>query len=572
MKLITILFLIAFYAGTTSLCATETYSPAVGRLLHQLDSVLSQRDAYVKTLEAQVNRLKEETHRKPLDELQRYEANRKIYDLLCVFNADSAMVYVNENIDIARRMQLTDGMAEWKIRKSFLLAATGLLKESYDVLKGVKVEKAGRKLRMEYYTQAVYLYSHMAMYLAEDSRLRSEYDAKEMLFSDSLSRMSTPQDELYLWYKGWRYKNDATQRTQIIGELKQKLSHTDFDSRTDAMNAYVLAILSKLAGNRDDYLSYMICAGMADIRSANRDIASLEELAQALFELGDLDHAYAYISFCQQNALYYKNRVRVVSIANMQTDIWQAYQQRNRQQERSLHIYTVLITLLSAFLAGALLYIRRQMKCLSASQRQIKKANERLTAQMKELGEVHAIQEEANRKLKELNHKLKEMNASLEEANYIKEEYISQLFIFCSNYISKLDDYRKAINRKMKAGQYAEIARLTGSESMVQDELKEFYHNFDMIFLHLYPDFIDNFNALLQPAARFELKNGEMLNTQLRIYALVRLGINDSVKIAEFLHCSTQTVYNYRLKTRNNALIPKEDFAATVSRLGKIQL
>lgn len=106
---------------------------------------------------------------------------------------------------------------------------------------------------------------------------------------------------------------------------------------------------------------------------------------------------------------------------------------------------------------------------------------------------------------------------------------------------------------------------------MVQDELREFYHNFDMIFLHLYPDFINEFNALLQPETRFELKNDEMLNTQLRIYALVRLGINDSVKIAEFLHCSPQTVYNYRLKIRNSAVIPKEEFALTVSRLGNLQ-
>ena len=106
---------------------------------------------------------------------------------------------------------------------------------------------------------------------------------------------------------------------------------------------------------------------------------------------------------------------------------------------------------------------------------------------------------------------------------------------------------------------------------MAQNELKEFYHNFDAIFLHVYPDFVNDFNALLQPDERIMLKEGELLNTELRIYALVRLGINDSIKIAEFLHCSPQTVYNYRLKTRNKAIIPKEEFADTVRSLGKMQ-
>ena len=104
-----------------------------------------------------------------------------------------------------------------------------------------------------------------------------------------------------------------------------------------------------------------------------------------------------------------------------------------------------------------------------------------------------------------------------------------------------------------------------------QDLLKEFYHSFDAIFLHVYPDFVEDFNSLLRPEERIVLKEGELLNTELRIYALVRLGISDSVKIAEFLHCSPQTVYNNRLKTRNKAVIPKEKFADTVRSLGKMQ-
>lgn len=170
-----------------------------------------------------------------------------------------------------------------------------------------------------------------------------------------------------------------------------------------------------------------------------------------------------------------------------------------------------------------------------------------------------------------MNEQLRDTNNQLRESNYVKEEYIGYVFSICSNYISKLDEYRKNINRKLKANQLEDVKALTDTHSMAQNELKEFYHNFDAIFLHIYPDFVSDFNALLHPDEQIVLKDGELLNTELRIYALVRLGITDSVKIAEFLHYSPQTVYNNRLKTRNKAIIPREEFAAVVRSLGRAQ-
>lgn len=197
--------------------------------------------------------------------------------------------------------------------------------------------------------------------------------------------------------------------------------------------------------------------------------------------------------------------------------------------------------------------------------------NQLLNKHIDELSQAHTRLAEINGELQSVNLQLKEANSQLRESNYVKEEYIGYVFAICSNYISKLDEFRKNVNRKIKVKQFDEIKALTDTPTMAQNELKEFYHNFDAIFLHVYPDFVSDFNALLQPEGRIVLKEGELLNTELRIYALVRLGINDSVKIAKFLHCSPQTVYNNRLKTRNKAIIPKEDFADTVRSLGKMQ-
>lgn len=212
------------------------------------------------------------------------------------------------------------------------------------------------------------------------------------------------------------------------------------------------------------------------------------------------------------------------------------------------------------------------MKKLSRSREQLNEVNELLSQHVTELSEAQINVAKANEQLQTLNSELTEANYKLCESNYIKEEYIGYVFAICSNYISKLDRFRKDINRKIKANKFEEVRQLTDTSTMAQNELKEFYHNFDAIFLHVYPDFVSDFNSLLLPNEKIVLKEGELLNTELRIYALVRLGINDSVKIAEFLHCSPQTVYNNRLKCRNKANIPKEQFASTVRSLGKMTI
>lgn len=185
-----------------------------------------------------------------------------------------------------------------------------------------------------------------------------------------------------------------------------------------------------------------------------------------------------------------------------------------------------------------------------------------------ELSLANESLKQANESLQKVNEKMQLTNDQLKESNIVKEEYVGYVFSICSNYISKLEEYRKDINRKAKAKMLPEILAMTEKQTVVQDELKEFYQNFDAIFLHIYPNFINEFNELLAPEERIEPKKGELLNTDLRIYALVRLGITDSVKISEFLHCSPQTVYNNRLKVRNKAIVPKESFTGAVRNLG----
>ncbi|MEQ3027271.1 DUF6377 domain-containing protein [Bacteroides uniformis] len=445
------------------------------------------------------------------------------------------------------------------------------MKEAQDELDGVSGGSLPKELLVDYYGQMLYLYSHFNQYTgSEMGTLHEHYAQLERVYKDSLNMVLTPEDPLFLWYKG-----QVVQGTDSMYVFKERLQkgilNSAFDTRRDAMNAYVLACFYRESDEQENYLTYLIYSAMADVRISNKDIASLEELAGVLFSLGDIDHAYVYMSYCLQNALAYRNRVRVVGISAVQDTIHQIYQERNQRQEARLRMYLVLVSVLSLISLFAFLYIYKQMKRLKQSRQQLNEANNRLNKHVEELSKMHGQVAETNVQLTSLNEQLRDTNNQLRESNYVKEEYIGYVFSICSNYISKLDEYRKNINRKLKANQLEDVKALTDTHSMAQNELKEFYHNFDAIFLHIYPDFVSDFNALLHPDEQIVLKDGELLNTELRIYALVRLGITDSVKIAEFLHYSPQTVYNNRLKTRNKAIIPREEFAAVVRSLGRAQ-
>ena len=194
--------------------------------------------------------------------------------------------------------------------------------------------------------------------------------------------------------------------------------------------------------------------------------------------------------------------------------------------------------------------------------------------QMKKLAVARNHLQTANHQLNQLNEELQQMNAcltstnaELSESNQIKEEYIARFIKLCSTYINRLDAYRRMVNKKVSAGQIAELLKITRSQDALDEELEELYANFDTAFLHLFPDFVKKFNALLQDNEQIILKKDELLNTELRIFALIRLGIEDSSQIAEFLRYSVNTIYNYRAKVKNKARGSREDFEDLVRKI-----
>lgn len=537
------------------------------KLLHSLDSLLEQQDLFVRVKEERIQQLKMQYSRvKDVKEL--YAMNRMIYLEYRVYDADSALHYINKNIQLA---QQTDNRT-WEVvsllEQSFVLTSSGLLTEALKAVSDIQPEELPQNLRSEYFGRLCTLYSRLRDYSSENSQLSEHYNNLQKAFRDSVYLTATP-DELRYWNcRAWLYLGtpEIEPVKQAFEENKQTLSN---DSRKYSIATYNLSAIYRSENNESKYLENLILSAMADIRSVNGDIGSLQEIAEYLFKHGEIDRAYNYILYCSQKAMLFHNRVRIVKMSHLQNQIYKAYQEQSRTQQKRLQASLIAVSFLFLVLIGAFLFIRKQMRRLKEANLKLDSTNQKLSVNMDALSTAHQRLEEVNMQLKDLNTQLQEVNDQLRESNYVKEEYIGYVFNICSTYISKLEEFRKNINRKLKVGQIEDVKAITDSSATASNELKEFYQNFDTIFLHLYPDFVGDFNALLLPEERIELKEGELLNTELRIHALIRLGITDSVKIADFLHCSAQTVYNNRLRTRNKSIIPKEDFINAVKKLGK---
>ena len=546
--------------------STDNDRESVDMLLSRLDSMISMQDEYTALKLAHIDEVKKKGKNvRTIDE--RYWWNRRMYDEYYVFSADSAMIYVDDNLRIARQTGDRDREVEWKINRSFLLAVMGLIKDADEELSSIDLGELPKNLVADYYSQLSYLYSHLNQLSGERSG-RIDYGRMSVVYEDSTISRIPKSDPQYFWHKAQASIGNAKQRKQVIGELKAKVDASALDNRQDAMNAYVLARMYEAENDETNRVRYLAKSGMADVAIANRDIASLEELAGILMEKGDIERAYRYINYCQQQALTYPNHVRASTLAKTEAKVHKIYVERLRKQESLLKILLIVLCVVVILLTLFAIYALKSRKNLLESRTALQTMNEDLNKNIAELSSARKEGEETMQKLREANDRIKDINEALKEANYVKEECIGATFALSSGYIDRLTDFRKTVSRLVRSNSWKELRELVTGTALSHEDLKDLYSSFDTLFLSIYPDFVKDFNSLLREEEKISVKPGE-LNTELRIYALVRLGITDSVKIAGVLHCSPQTVYNYRLKMRNKAAVPRENFADLVKSLGK---
>lgn len=565
---ITIILLVISICGASAKSSAALNSGlSTQQLLDSLDSSLGKSAAYTAEKERRISSLRRRLSQTANPE-QRFWICRNLVDEYSSYNSDSALHYIDASTAVGRQAGRREWIDEMNLNRAYIYAATGLLAEAESALNEVDPRQMTPALATEYYNRLLFVLTHKDQYLGKNSLTRP-YSERAKAMLDSVSRLMQPSDPQYIWFLAWRSMTDPAKTREAIPVVEKALESSTYSTREEAMNAWILSRLYELTGNSDMMMRYLILSAIADVRTSNKEIASLEEISNRLYQSNDLERANDYISHCLQLANDYKSRVRVGRLADLQYHITKAYSQRNDRQRRKLNVYFIIALVFAAGLAVAMLFLYKQNRRIHRSKTELDRSNAQLNSKVEELSLTRAQLKEANDRLEILYRNMRDEAGELAAGNDAKERYIADIFAICSDYISKLDEFRRNIYRKIVAHNFDEVKELTKSHELSHGEIKELYQNFDSIFLKVYPNFVDDFNTLLRPDERVAMKKPGVLTTELRIYALVRLGINDSVKIARFLHCSTQSVYNARMKMRNKSDISKEQFAEAVRRLGK---
>ena len=492
----------------------------------------------------------------------KYQINFQLYELYRAFVSDSAMYHLTECIKLADQLGDASGAVKCRALMAIRCSNIGMYDEALSTLDSIHPVGIDTLSLGIYYEAYNNVYSELAYY-TRLAHMKQTYQAKADHYKKLMMEILPPTYET----RFLRLEQEA----QGEGDLEKGMRINDAWLKTVEPGSHPYALVAlyryieyKLRGDKHQMMHWLVESVLADIRNAAMDQGSMWELANELMLNGDIDKASSYISFTSDCANRYGSRQRNWQIAPLLTTIAKNYKTKSEHTTNQLRMLLVAISLLLLLLLGVLFFLRRRNLQLDAARMALKGKNDELATANSQL----ATQTE---ELSTLNSQLSSLNSQLSESNRVKEEYIGRFMSLCSQYIDKLDDYRKMVNKKMKNKELEELFRLSKSTELKEKELEELYQNFDSVFLHLFPNFVNDFNALLQDDMQVHPKEENRLTTEIRIFALIRLGIEDSSKIAEFLHYSVNTIYNYRARIKNGALDNRESFERRIKQLGNIQ-
>ena len=409
------------------------------------------------------------------------------------------------------------------------------------------------KLLEQYLSGMNHMYGEMGYY-SHDPKLKEEFFAMQRSIRDTLMAQIDSTSSSWIALKTM-ILNNQNKPEEALPYCDKWLAACKPGSRRFAIMAFYRSEIYRRMGDVEMQRYWLIQSALIDIRNAINDQGALWSLANSIIrDDKDLDRAYRYMDFSWNCLSRFSTHMRSWLVAPILTMINDQYKDQLRSANRELRWTVGIISLLTIVLLLLLIYVSKKRRQLALARNELAQTNEQLS--------------QLNKQLQQTNDELSQSNLQLHDSNRVKEEYITKFLGLCSGYIDKLEAYRIKINRKVKANQYADILKLTNSQQMKEEELKELIVNFDNVFLHLFPTFVEEFNALLKPECRIDLNEDGSMTTDMRIFALIRLGLEESSRIAEFLGYSPNSIYNYRARMKNKAIGDREEFEKQVKNIG----
>lgn len=593
---------------TITICLSIINARADNKKLYErLDSVIAHSADYDVIKEKRLKDIKlgAKFVTNPADKLRIYEQLANEYSL---YVYDSAMVYAQKGISLAKQTGNSDYCNRFLITKASLLIERGFYIEAKESLDKIEISQSDPKQNFLFYCAQSSLYYNLNAccqkmeFSQHYNELFKEYIGKALYYCPKNSAM-------YYYMKGINLFSSGRSINEISASLNKAMQMFGPENRMYGRAAYAL---SKAYGNNklwEQQRRYLLLAAISDVMSANNESQALQDVALLLYKnKNDLDKARKYINQTLKDAHAYNSRLQRVELYTNLHVILSAYNEKLQKEAIWKNVTIICILVLLVVIAAAVVYVNRKKDLLKLSEKEQKALTEELSATNKqqlkdnkalqdsndelkynnnelkynnnelknfnnELKDSNKALKDSNNELKDSNDELKDSNKALRDANdelentNAKRELMANAFIMlCYQYIERLESQRKLVIRKIKANQQNELLSILSSSKRGTEESQNFFSQFDKIFLSLYPSFVNELNSLLIPEAQIELKEDNELTPSLRVAALVRLGVTESPKIAGILSYSLQTIYNYRSTLKNSA-IDKEHFEENLQKL-----
>jgi hypothetical protein len=509
----------------------------IDQLLNELNVAIEAAPKYDQEKLATIGTLKNPTNDRTGGALQaQFLVDLRLYEEYKVFNYDSAFSFAKKLQETALRLGDPTRIMLARLKLGFCLLSSGMFKETLDSLNKINIGGAPDSIKASYYALTGRFYYDLGDF-DNDSYYTPDYTEKGNRYMDSALMLYPPASFEYAYYKGLKE----------IKSGNRDIARTDFRLLIDrpglslhelALTASTLSDIYIYTGHTDTAIRLLIRAAIADIQSSTKETAAIFNLAQILYKQGDVKNASSYIEAAIRNASFYGARQRKVQVSAILPLIEGEKIDRVESQKKTLLTYAAITTALLLLVVILAIIVIRQVNKLKAAQKAITRAH---------------IKEQA------INQRLVETNYKLSEANKIKEEYIGYFFNTNSEFYAKIEKFKKSLEQKLAYRKWEDIISLVNNINL-KKEKEELLQNFDKVFLSLFPGFVSGYNTLFLEEDRAQLKDHEFLNTDLRIFALIRMGIHENEKIARILEYSVNTINTYKTRIKNKSIVPNEEF------------
>ena len=515
-------------------------------LLQKLDSVIEASETIVAEKNKKIAMLKQMAAKENNTALL-LERYRELSEEYYVFKFDSAKVYVEKGLALAKKVQNSRYIVTNTIMKAKLLSIGGLYSEAINTLNTIEQDSLGEQdMTFDYNIAYSTIYSYWADYCNDDTYSPIYRERSNAYLKTAIVNIDK-NNAAYDYYMGEYHVYIDKDDDKALKHYFRTLEKNGMTSRVYAMASFAIANNYSAHENMEKYEEYLIKASICDILCCTKENLAIQDLAMHLFKQDNenIERARVYINTAMEDAKSYNNRLRILEISQKLPIIVSTYHNRLTTQNSTLMYAVWGISLLVVTMIVLLYFFVRQNKLLSKRRHELHVSNNMLT--------------ETNERLNRANEQLLDTNR--------KREGLAKLYIdLCAKYIDKMAKFQVMVQRKIKANQINELMSYVSSSRLNYEDADTFMKRFDEAFLNLYPSFVTEFNALLKEDEQVITKNPHSLTTELRIFALIRLGVKESSEIAALLYYTPRTIYNYRSAFKNKA-IDRESFEERVCML-----